>query len=57
MSAIIEGFIIFDALGDESTLTVTLAGVALGPAAHRGTASAAAETCVRAKTEPDVTHG
>ena len=33
--AIVEGFIIFDALGDDSKRLLTLAGVALGPAVSR----------------------
>lgn len=43
MLAIIEGFAIFDALGDDAKLTVALAGVALGPATWRGTASGSPE--------------
>ena len=36
--AIIEGFVLFDALGDDSKLSAALAGLALLPAARRGAA-------------------
>lgn len=37
--ALVEGFAIFDALGDDASRTLALAGVALGLSAWRGTAS------------------
>jgi AcrR family transcriptional regulator len=37
--AIVEGFLIFDALGDDSKVTGALAGIALQTVAHQGAAS------------------
>ncbi len=41
--AIVEGFIIFDALGDDSILNLALAGVALTPTTGQGITSPSAE--------------